>query len=73
MIEPRRKKKTTYETHVYSEVCSWDNPRKAFEPKKNISARERKRKYEEQHHERKFNRDWQAKRPWLKFDDKKTA
>jgi len=49
------------------------NPRKAFEPKKNISAHERKRKYEEQRHERKFNCDWQAKRPWLKFDDIKNS
>jgi len=31
---------------------------------------ERKRKYEEHHPERKFNRDWQAKRRWLKFEDK---
>ena len=48
-------------------------PGKPLNQKKNISARERKRKYEEQRHERKFNRDWQAKKPWLKFDDIKNS
>jgi hypothetical protein len=30
-----KKTTTTSKTHVYLEVCSWGNPRKAFEPKKN--------------------------------------
>ena len=50
----------------------WGYPRKAFEPK-NISAQERKRKYKEHRPVRKFNHDWQAKRPWLKFDDTKNS
>lgn len=42
-------------------------PRKTFEPK-NVSAQERKRIYEEARPERIFNRNHQAKRPWLKID-----
>ena len=49
-----KKTTTTSKTHVYLEVCSWGNPRKAFEPKKTRFSS--------------GDCDWQAKRTWLNFD-----
>ena len=34
-----------------------------------FQLRKEKRKYEEHRPEGKFNSDWQAKRPWLKFEN----
>ena len=37
-----KKTTTTSKIHVYLEICSWDNPRKAFEKKKTFQLRREK-------------------------------
>jgi hypothetical protein len=67
-----RKTTPTSETHVYLEVCSMGLSQESLWTKIRL-AQERKRKYKEHRPVRKFNREWQAKRPWLKFDDIKNS